>query len=120
LRGDEHLAIGEAHPAIRRKQHDVCRVIGGLPKQLAIARVQGKNTIMRRRQVHDAVPHKRSSLLLAIISNVGPPGQAKSADVGLVDLSQGDVTVSRVRLGGQNPVGIIALRAEQSVGTRKA
>jgi len=93
LRGDKHLATGEAHAAIRCKQQNVRWVVGGLPKQFSGARIQGENTIMWGGKIHDTVPDDWRSFLFAVIGNIRSPRHADRTDVGLVDLTERSVAV---------------------------
>ncbi len=113
LRGNEYLAIGQAHATVRGKQQDVRWIVGRLPEQLAVARIQRKHTIMRRGQVHSAVPDNRRRLLFAVIGDTRPPADAQGADIGLVDLRQRGVAIAGVALARQDPVVVVLRGAPQ-------
>ena len=96
-----------ANATIHGKEQNIFRVVGSLPEQLAVARIQRDDTFVRRREVHRTIPDDRRRLLLSVIGDIGSPRHAQGGDIGLLDLGQGGIAISGIGFGGQQPVGVI-------------
>ena len=70
--------------------------------------------------VHPAVSNDRRRLLLTIIGNVNSPGLAKFPDVCLFDLRQRCEAIAGVSAGGENPIAVVGLCAQERARIRRA